>query len=55
MWLDGGELAKIIRHERRPRGAAARPPEPRTFEQDVAWLNRVVDFLDALRRISWWL
>lgn len=53
MWLDGGELAALIRHERSPRGAPAR--EPRTFEQDEAWLNRVVDFLDSIRRISWWL
>jgi Zn-finger nucleic acid-binding protein len=57
MWLDGGELAGIIRHERSPgRGQASRmPPEPRTFEQDEAWLNRVVGFLEAIRRISWWL
>ncbi len=54
MWLDGGELAGVIRHERSP-AAGAPGREPRTFEQDEAWLNRVVDVLNAILRISWWL
>jgi Zn-finger nucleic acid-binding protein len=53
MWLDGGELAAIIRHERSP--AAAPTREPRTFEQDEAWVKGVVGVLAAIRRISWWL
>jgi Zn-finger nucleic acid-binding protein len=55
MWLDGGELAAVIRHERSPRAGLPPPREPRTFEQDADRLTRVLGVLCALLRISWWL
>jgi Zn-finger nucleic acid-binding protein len=57
MWLDGGELAAVIHHERSPRRAsgAPPPPEPRTFEQDEARMNRVLGGLSAILRFIWWL
>jgi Zn-finger nucleic acid-binding protein len=54
MWLDGGELAAVIHHERSPAGTPP-PPEPRTFEQDEARVNGIIGLLAIIRRISWWL